>query len=152
HFQVVGENEDGDKVEGGDFTFTTPVAAPANGNCSNEQFRVGPSAALPECRAFELASLPDLGGYSVRGGSGQVATDGEGVLWTTDGVVPDAEEPLGVFDAFRSRRGPNGWTSEIVSPPGNKIKGSFNNAVSFASPDLSRMIWSVEREQIDPTD
>ena len=79
HYRLVAKNAEGE-TPGEDLTFKTASAPqqPAPGSCSNEQFRVGPSAALPDCRAYELVSPPDLGGPSVRMANLPEAAVGEG--------------------------------------------------------------------------
>jgi hypothetical protein len=159
HFRVVAEGGGGAPTHGEDLTFTTPSPAPPAEACENEQFRTGPSANLPECRAYELASPPDLRGSSARppGGDGAggsvtwspVAADGDAVIWTTDAVLPGARS-TGRTDAYLSRRTTGGWTSRLISPPVNPFSAA--PFIAAASPDLQHLIWYVFDTSIDPED
>jgi hypothetical protein len=67
-----------------------PAATPAAAaECPNEAFRTGPSAALPDCRAYELVTPSNL-----------------------DGRVP--EDPLKLGETF-----PDHTATELASPDGN---------------------------------
>jgi hypothetical protein len=163
HYRVVAESSGGTS-EGEDVTFTTPTPAP-EGACPNAAFRTDMSAALPECRAFELASAPDLEGSSVIAIKTQysttlpkafspVAADGEGVLWTTYGVLPGVNS-VGIYDAYRSRRTSTGWKQEFVSPsgpPGSQVRAQHETSLVYADPNLDRLLWAVENPSLDPTD
>jgi hypothetical protein len=158
HYRVVAESASSVPVFGGDMTFATPTAAlqqPAAGSCPNEQFRVGLSAGLPDCRAYELVSPPDLGGSSVRVPASAdqawvantahpvefpvAATDGNSLLWKTDAVIP-GDPSSGVTDTYLSRRGATGWSWHRVGPPGEETPGGAAT-LNYASPSLDRLIF-----------
>ena len=64
HWRVVAVNSHGDAT-GPDRSFTTfPVAADETG-CPNQQLRTGPSADLPDCRAYELVSPAQKAGQVI---------------------------------------------------------------------------------------
>jgi hypothetical protein len=158
HFHVVATSTGGTS-EGASVPFTTPTPSPAEGECPNKQFRIGPSASLPDCRAFELVSAPDLGGYSVLhpftnvANFGEafpaVAGDGNAAIWATDGIRPDTDSD-GNWDNYRSLRTPEGWRSEYVSPPASKR--AAEPFIAWADPNLERLDWDVASESVDPTD
>jgi len=158
HVRVIASNDVG-TTEGESVPFTTPTAAPPESECPNKQFRTGPSAALTECRAFELVSSPDLKGYSARAAIAQlssakfssVAADGESVLWSTDGIIPGVDSD-GFWDTYLSHRTEDGWTYEFVSPPWLKTRArsaGINTALTYASPNLDRQVWRVENLSLD---
>jgi hypothetical protein len=158
HFHVVAVSAGG-TTEGDSVPLTTPTPAAAESECSNKQFRNGPSASLPDCRAFELVSAPDLGGYSVlhpftniavfKQEFPAVAQNGEAALWTTDGIRSDTDSD-GNWDSYRSRRTSEGWHSEYISPPASKR--ASEPFIAYADPNLNRLVWDVASESIDPTD
>lgn len=121
-----------------------------------------PAAALPDNRAYELVSPPDLGGASVvpladstdSGLSERwsvVATDGDSVLWRTITAPPSAPDSTGFVDAYRSARDDDGWKSTFVSPPSDTGGASTANPL-FASPDTDRLLWQTFNATIDPSD
>ena len=65
HYRLVASSAAvGGTVYGADRTFTAPVpvAVSAPAACGNERFRVGPSAGLPDCRAYEQVTPVDKEG------------------------------------------------------------------------------------------
>jgi hypothetical protein len=110
------------------------VATPSAfaGACPNEGFRIGYSANLPDCRAYELVSAPKTQPYfntfgQIRNISWGVALFGE-VLSTTASasslssgltyfstVAPPGSLTDGPF--YFSSRGSGGWTTENLVPP-----------------------------------
>jgi hypothetical protein len=130
-----------------------PEAAPA-GTCPNEQFRVGPSASLSDCRAYELVT-PEPNGRLV--GSintfetptlrrplqiEMVSPTGDSVAYLVlQGALPDFIGATGVADLYETKRLPGGWkTTGILSPPGSSGTGVRPNGVS---PDHSYSVGTV---------
>jgi hypothetical protein len=161
HVQVVATSAGG-QSEGNSVPLTIPTPAPAEGECGNKVFRVGPSAPLPDCRAFELTSLPDILGYSITAphpgltGSNAipfsaVAADGNAAIWATNGFLPGADSD-GQWDTYISRRTSAGWTREFVTPPASKRPLVPQPSLLYADPNLTRTVWRVEKATIDPTD
>ena len=67
HVRIAASNDAG-SVTGADEVFMTHNPSPVFGPClGNEPFRVGASAGLPDCRAYEQASSPNKGGGTVAG-------------------------------------------------------------------------------------
>jgi hypothetical protein len=140
HYRLVAKSSAGE-TPGEDMTFKTPSAAPqqpAPGSCSNEQFRVGPSAALPDCRAYELVSAPGLTGDVWP--PGNASPDGNALLWGTFVVRPGFPGVNGGEDLYVSRRGPDGWTDKHVGL-GNEVGGVA--PMVHAAPDLKRFIFGT---------
>ena len=158
HYRLVAKNAKGE-TPGADMTFRTAATPrqPPLGSCSNEQFRVGPSATLPDCRAYEIVN-PDLFGSSARavvstaaeGPLQSVADNGEGIIWSTNTTLPGVDAS-GRGDVYRSRRTATGWSSVVASPPGSKTRLAPSVPV-WASPNLDQMLYITFGAQIDPTD
>jgi hypothetical protein len=86
--------------------------------CPNEAFRTGPSAMLPDCRAYEQATAVDKNGGGLEGSIGQVkaADNGSGITFFTQAGVPGgvgAQE----FPTFMAGRGESGWSTRGLLPP-----------------------------------
>jgi sugar lactone lactonase YvrE len=122
HWRLVATNALGTS-ESPDRTFTTQATLNPT-SCPNGGFRVGPSALLPDCRAYEMvspvdkngsaiASLPNAFGY--RAQRVQASVDGEKFTYSSFRAftAPDGA-PYAV--QFMSDRGPDGWTNRAISP------------------------------------
>ncbi len=116
HFRVVAVNADTSEVsEGMDHSFATlsPVSAPS---CSNVEFRIGPSARLPDCRAYEQASPVDKSGYdAVPEWVGGASPSGDKVAFEFFGAQPD-DEAAPINTTHVSTRGQGGWASRSMMP------------------------------------
>jgi len=151
-FRVVAENECEpgeplcvDQAEGSFTTYATPLVG---GPCSNEALRIGASAGLPDCRAYELVTPADTGGRTPLGssiGGRYFATlhaspDGNRASFRIEGGAMPGFEAAGSGngDDYLSRRGPDGWETELVSPTGAEAPkpspGGF-------SPDQEYSLW-----------
>jgi DNA-binding beta-propeller fold protein YncE len=117
HYRVVASNELAPGgIAGPDQTFTTLTAEQAA--CPNEQLRGGYSARLPDCRAYELVTLPpktstqfDAAARYVY--SSTVAADGEAISLVTLEPQPGA---LSSGEDYVASRGAGSWTAEDVMP------------------------------------
>jgi hypothetical protein len=92
--------------------------------CPNEALRTGPSAGLPDCRAYEKVSPEEKNGADADrdGFPSQSTPDGDGLSFMSFGTF--AGSPSGSFpNAYVARRGAGGWQTTSVSPP-NPDKGS----------------------------
>jgi hypothetical protein len=92
--------------------------------CPNEALRVGPSANLPDCRAYEKVSPAEKNGYEVQatpqglgGGGVQVRPDGDAVSFGSFGGAFAGSRSAGVNVSYLARRSSQGWTSEGIDPP-----------------------------------
>jgi DNA-binding beta-propeller fold protein YncE len=128
HYRLVAENQSG-LVPGLERTFTTfpPVVIPTG--CPNEHVRQQTGAALLlDCRAYELVSAVNTGGYDVESSLVPGQTPFEGypeafgpsrVLYGTDGGgIPNVGSPTnhGV-DPYVATRTENGWVTAYVGIP-----------------------------------
>jgi hypothetical protein len=84
--------------------------------CPNAPVRGGPSAVLPDCRAYEQVSPTDKSGYDVSFGNGAAAPSGDGVSYVSFGAFAGAPAN-NVLNQYLSSRTPAGWSTTAMSPP-----------------------------------
>jgi hypothetical protein len=148
-FQVVARNGAGEgKAEG---TFATYADSAVDLNCPNAILRIGPSALLPDCRAYELVTPPDTNGNPTVGAykegdrfsSPQSSPSGAAVNFQLLGGALPGTEATGSFwgDPYLATRGPAGWGTSLAGPRGSETTqpqpGSF-------SPDQSFNFWVAD--------
>jgi hypothetical protein len=120
--------------------------ASAIDTCPNVVFRTGPSAKLPECRAYELVSPTFSGGKPPTFESflgdlpGMFATDtvtpqGDSVVYNTFGGALSGFSGTGYVDRYRARRTADGWETESVSPGGDERNSGIGDGPGGVSPD-----------------
>jgi WD40 repeat protein len=144
HFRLVASNSIA-SVEGSDETFTTLSEVPVP-SCPNVAFRTGPSAKLPDCRAYELVSPPDAGGRNLgdlRDGLNMFPApmstpDGEGLLLYTEGALPGTNGN-GVKDGYEFTRGASGWSGRIIGPDGTQ---AVSPAAGGITPEHDYGFWT----------
>ena len=117
HYRVVAINELAPGgIAGPDQTFTTLTAEQAA--CPNEQMRGGFAGKLPDCRAYELVTLPVTSGSQFDGElrmayASKAAADGEALTLTTAEPRPGAPT---AGEKYVARRGAGGWIAEDIMP------------------------------------
>jgi hypothetical protein len=110
-------------------------------SCPDEAARVGASAHLPDCRAYELVTPANTGGhpplafgnnFRARLGSQSVSEDGSSVAFFVVGGVIPGFEGGGNFngDSYLSRYGPAGWTTEAIGLNGTQSANPSPGALS----------------------
>jgi hypothetical protein len=160
HYRVVVTNGLGTST-GRDQTFTTET--PAQATCPNEPGRSGFSAALSDCRAYELVTPPgknsaqpdtqagesiNIGGEDVSlrygGYAGNHAADaGDRFAYDATEIMPGSQS-AGL--EFIAKRGANGWSSEDALPlrpyTGNRCPYSTASQTTVLkySPNLEKAI------------
>lgn len=102
--------------------------------CVNEQFRAGPSAHLPDCRAYERVTPRELNGIPQAGmgnGAGNtrfstppVTNDGESFMWSVVPTGIPGTESSGYVNLYAARRTDAGWTNFRQSPTAAQAEGS----------------------------
>jgi hypothetical protein len=137
HFRFVASNTLGTTF-GGDVSFTTPAAGEGTGGtagCPNSTF-LGFSAALPDCRAYELvSSATQPGDAYVPAGQENVGVGflGEAQFYTK---LPFRSAAGGEALAFVGDPGPVGGNGSIG-------KGSGNEYLATRGPDAGPQGWQV---------
>lgn len=126
HYRIVASNDIG-VTEGEDHllrTFALPGSAQTG--CPNQDLRTGLSAALPDCRAYEMVSplekengdvLTLIDSDSFPTNLDQSSTEGTGFTYSSYRAFDD---PQGApyTDQYLARRDPAaGWRSEALDPP-----------------------------------
>ena len=125
------------------------AAAEPLGSCPNESSRVGASAGLPDCRAYELvtpglngAAPPDWPAISVEG----VRADGSAIAFIAASAPGDAEGSTATNSTILAARGAGGWSTKSLSAPTPLASGTyFGDASSTVglSTDLTQsVLWS----------
>ncbi len=91
-------------------------SALAADDCSNAEFRVGPSALLPDCRAYELVSAGDKGGYTFTMPNNVMYPSATGDSLYAQSVTPFADPNNGNRGAYLFHRGIDGWAMKNMMP------------------------------------
>jgi len=152
HYRFVAESEGGGPVvgrggsvglPGAEGTFTTfPLPTPAGAGCANRIFRQAASAALPDCRAFEMVSPVDKAGGDVAvrlnvnstepASLDQAALSGEKLTYSSYRAFA-APESAPFSSQYLAMRGAGGWASEALTPPqeGEEFKFETKFDVQF---------------------
>jgi hypothetical protein len=120
--------------------------ASATGACPNEGFRVGSSAGLADCRAYELVSPVEKNGGEVDGGlsfdyslvgPGQASGDGEAVTYaSTSAFAGVGSVSAVVASQYVSRRSAGGWSTQAIGPVQEIPEGKILT-IANADPDSS---------------
>ena len=154
-FRAVAENELGSAPGKGQneagFTTYEDAAVSPPGSCPNEALRLGRSAFLPDCRAYELVTPADTNGRSPEGMSEsgftvlQASPAGDAVSFKIEGgSLPGASGSASYFgDPYVSRRGDSGWTTELAGPSGEEAPVTTPGGFS---PDQTYSYWTARVE------
>jgi hypothetical protein len=150
HYRVVATNSAAVKL-GPDHTFTTYPRVVPDLNCPNQGTRFGPSASLPDCRAYEMVSPVDKGGSNVVTAEGETlnvsALAGDTFTFPTFKAFGDAQSSPFVSQ-YLARRGANGWSTTSLNPPSGNARltggaGIIYDPLKAFSPDLTTgWIWN----------
>jgi hypothetical protein len=113
HYRLVAENTLGTTV-GGDHTFNYSTGQEVSAGCQNKAFRDGPSASLPDCRAYELVSPAFANGQPIFAD----AMNGDRVFYQTLGAPGAAvDNPTAEGASYAAHRTAEGWESTPLDPP-----------------------------------
>ena len=142
HYRLVAKN-DGGTTTGADHSFRTYVPDPGTDPCTNAQVRQQTeSSLLPDCRAYELASVQNSGGFDVESDvvPGQTPLTaypraGDRLLYSIHvGLIPGiAGSPTNYgTDPYVATAEKDGWTTEYVGLPADGM--ADEGAVRIAAP------------------
>jgi hypothetical protein len=113
--------------------------------CPNEALRVGPSAYLPDCRAYELVSPPEMEGVGVVSSTffgfdypTISSQDGQRASFETYGAFGEEQVGSGVASFYLSRRGGSGWSSESLNSPLDPIPSLAAYLIEGFTEDLEK--------------
>jgi hypothetical protein len=142
HLRVIANN--GTKAEGPEVTFHTYRPPQVFPSCPNEALRANqPSAALPDCRAYEQASPVDKNGVDAldRVAFARTSADGKRVIFVSTSSVPGgvgAQE----MPAYLASRGTGDWSTQGILPP--ESEGTEVRMRGW-TPDLASVFESVNK-------
>ncbi|MGC1852638.1 MAG: fibronectin type III domain-containing protein [Solirubrobacterales bacterium] len=140
HYRVVATSGAGTNP-GPDAVFHTYESFIPKTDCPNQSRRGGPSAALPDCRAYEMVSPIDKSGADVVPavelfnntlGLEQAALDGGRFAYSSRKPFGDAASNLWATQ-FLATRGATGWSTHAVTPPrtGNGVYNGTTTAANY---------------------
>ena len=144
HYRYVVSNAIG-VVTGPDRAFTTTSPSTLETECPNQQFRVGASARLPDCRAYEMVSpieknntdinwLINLNNALVR--LNQSSADGEKFTYTTSqGFGDTGGTPYS--SQYLATRSASGWSTDSITPSQGIARQAVGNRI-----DLEYQVFS----------
>ena len=152
--RLTATNGAGEAAAGPTLSFATLSPPQAFGPCPNEELRSGgphvalppthPSAALPDCRAYEQASPTDKNGGEAEGSEGFVIAgpSGDQISFLSNFGFPGGfgSQILPVYAA--QREAPGGWSSAGLLPPASLAE---NATLLGWSPDFSTAYASAIR-------
>jgi Tol biopolymer transport system component len=148
HFRLLATNASG-TTEGGDHTFTTEAPQPAV--CPNQQFRQGPSAGLPDCRAYEQVSPVDKNSSDVQGTLRGVSVNGDAAIFTSQGSFAGHPAGGGALDPdsfyYSSRDGAR-WTTVPGTPRPTSTVAA--RGLISVSPDLGKALYVNYQHAFEP--
>ncbi|MGH2973355.1 MAG: hypothetical protein ACRDLL_00590 [Solirubrobacterales bacterium] len=133
YFKLVATNLAGSTASEG-LAIATFVSPPSFGSCPNDRFRTGPSARLPDCRAYEQATPTDKYGSDAYGNTNsvQASETGEGITSYTLSGFPGSES-VREFGVFVSWFSSGDWLTAGMNPPSSY--GDRTNVKDW-TPDL----------------
>ncbi len=165
YYRFVAESSGGGPVRGvggkvgtngAEGSFRTQAPATVEPTCpTNEAFRVGASAALPDCRAYEMVSPIDkehgdvltlANETGVPNGLNQAALNGESIAYSSYRAFAGSKAAIYVSEYLASRSS-EGWISESLAPARGG-EGVFGDSAKIQSnfkafsPDLCQT-WLI---------
>jgi len=121
-YRLVAKNGNGESSVGDTRSFRT-FELITDPTCSNAAFRVGASASLPGCRAYEKVSPDDKNGVDATQVApnsitryGFAADDGKAVAYLAKGSFAGQESVTAPGQSVRSERTAQGWQTRGIAP------------------------------------
>lgn len=153
HFRAVAESPEGTTF-GADQTFTTYPAQVFDPTCENNLARQQTGAAyLLDCRAYELVSAENQGGYNVTSNliAGQEPfmafpeAQGRALYSVKDGGIPGTGKPTNRgADPYIATRDPDNqrWSTSYVGVPADASGAPFSSTLAGADDSLGSFAFS----------
>jgi hypothetical protein len=107
--------------------------------CPNEAFRIGPSAQLPGCRAYEMVSPIEKNGGNISPVISLHAAPAGGAVSFTSSTPFAGAAGSPTLNTYIGRRGAN-WATEAVDPPQFNHGSLMIGASAASSLDLGRTL------------
>jgi hypothetical protein len=150
-FRAVAQNEASPPLGEDQAEFRTYPAVHFS-SCPNDATRKGPSAALPDCRAYELVTPPNTGGRPPMGLglSGAImfpalpaSPAGDRLSFRIEnGLIPGLDGTASlVGDPYLSTRGADGWETVLTGARGTEAEAGVAGG---RSPDQTYSAWAAE--------
>jgi hypothetical protein len=149
HYRVTASNEISGKREttdGHDKALATPIVlgSEPTGLCPNEKQREEQpyGLKLPDCRAYEMVSPLNSNGQDATEPEAEAvpraSVSGEAVVYASKGVFGDATGST-VENQYLSRRGPEGWSTQPITPlhDPQKLEIEASYALGVFTPELT---------------
>ena len=116
--RVLAENPSGTSYGPG-LRFSTFPDYGEFGACPNAEFRTGPSAGLPDCRAYEQATSPEKGGADIHVNfqQSQASLSGDAITFENSTAMPGAVGADYATNGYVAQRGASGWSVHGLLPP-----------------------------------
>ena len=165
HYRVIANSGVAENV-GPDRAFSTYQRFSANTDCPNQAFRIGSSAPLPDCRAYEMVSPVDKNGGDIAPNINllsyklvrrmQGSLDGNKVTYSSRTAFGDAVSNR-YTNQYLASRAPSGWATHGISAPLNTTIGGplsnieFNTFFETFTPDLS-VGWLIDENRTPLTE
>jgi len=113
-------------TEGRSGTFhTLPLPGTGKGGCPNQPFRTGPSAQLPDCRAYEMVSPLEKNSGDVAAARptalDQAAADGEALTFASISNTFGEPQSAPFVNQYMAERGSEGWNSRSINAPRKSV-------------------------------
>ena len=123
NFHLIAANGGGEAIAP-DATFTVSEQPGASEECPNEELRIGASADLPECRAYEMISPADKNGANVMSSprKTRIAPGGLSAVFASLNPFADAQGS-GLETDFAAVRADGAWRTHAIMPPTEPQRG-----------------------------
>ena len=130
------------------------TASSAMAACPNAGLRIGESAGLPDCRAYEQVSPAEKGGFAAypsQATPAQVSRTGDAIAYLSYQAFPGSKGNTALFAAHVSTRTASGWKTEEWTPGVPKASVLSNYSVGYQfSEDLSQAVLQVPLVPLTP--
>jgi hypothetical protein len=141
---------------GAEATFTTFAPTEPVSGCSNDSFRTGPGAYLPDCRAYELVSPLDKnngnvapnkiftsGGHNVPAGVEQSSLTGDRLAYSSATAFADAVSSPWTSQYIAQRIAGSEWRTHAISPPQGRLLG-LEEGIGLQGHDTEFRVFSPD--------